>query len=47
MEKWVTLDPPGTEKRCKLKERACAGSSGAQADQGDRYVWSDDDVALG
>lgn len=27
MEKWVTLDPPGTEKRCKLKERPCAGSS--------------------
>ena len=25
IEKSVTLDPPGTEKRCKLKERAFLG----------------------
>lgn len=33
MEISVTLDPPGTEKRCKLKERACAGSRRARPDK--------------
>lgn len=47
MEKSVTLDPPGTEKRCKLKERACAGSSRARRDEGDSQVWSDELVTLG
>ena len=46
MEKPVTLDPPGTEKRCKLTERARTSSLGALADKGDSNVWSDEVVAL-
>lgn len=46
MEKPVTLDPPGTEKRCKLGERARTGSWGALTDSGDSNVWGDEVVAL-
>ena len=38
MEKSVTLDPPGTEKRCELKERARAGTLRARPDKGDSDV---------
>lgn len=47
MEMSVTLDPPGTEKRCKLKERACAGPWSAGPNTGDSDGWSDEVVALG
>ena len=47
MEKSVTLDPPGTGKRCTLKERPYASTLRARADGGDSDVWSDDAVALG
>ena len=46
MEKPVTLDPPGTEKRCKLMERALTGSWGALASKGDSNIWGDEVVAL-
>ena len=47
-KKAVTLDPPGTEKRCKLQERVCAGSWRARGEEGDSDVWRDDVVvALG
>lgn len=47
MEKSVTLDRPGTGKRCTLKERPYASTFRARADGGDSDVWSDDVVALG
>ena len=47
MNKSVTLDPPGTGKRCKLKQRVCAGSSRARRGRGDSEVCSDNVVTLG
>ena len=47
MEKSVTLDPPGTGKRCTLKEGPYARTLRARADAGDSDVWRDDVVALG
>ena len=46
MDNSVTLDPPGTGKRCTLKERACASSLRARAEEGDSGVRRDKVVAL-